>query len=193
MMDRIYIHDKVFVPFLSGTRISGIIDEVAGKVNSDFIPLYGTYADGPREDVPVVLCVMNGAALFTSELLVRLKFPMELASVKVSSYVGTRSTGEIKEIHKLVTDVTGRRVLVCEDIVDTGITVSRIKDMLYERGAADVRICTMLLKPEVFKDRMHLDYVGLEIPNDFVVGFGLDYDELGRNLKDIYVLEEQNG
>ena len=89
----------------------------------------------------------------------------------------------------LSTDVSGKTVIVCEDIVDTGTTIVELKQKLFDKGAKDVKICTMLLKPEVFKDRCKLDYVGAEIPNRFIVGFGLDYDELGRNLKDIYVLE----
>ena len=191
-MDRIHIHDKFFVPFLGHDRISAAIDKLADKLNSDFVPVYGTYARPLREDVPIALCVMNGASLFTTELLCRLKFPVELTSIKVSSYVGTRSSGKLDEVHPLVADVKGRTVIICEDIVDTGVTIVGIREMLYAHGAAEVLVCTLLLKPEVFKDRLKLDYVGLEIPNAFVVGFGLDYNELGRNLKDIYVLDDSN-
>ena len=109
--------------------------------------------------------------------------------MKLSSYVGTSSTGVVREVMPLSTDIQGRTVIVCEDIVDTGNTIVELKKKLLAKGAKDVRICTMLLKPEVFQGRDKLDYVGAEIPNRFIVGFGLDYDELGRNLKDIYVLE----
>ena len=113
-----------------------------------------------------------------------------MCAIKLSSYSGTGSTGKILETLGLTSDVKGRRVLVCEDIVDTGNTMVALKKMLQDKGAADVRICTMLLKPDVFQDKMKLDYVGMEIPPKFIVGFGLDYDGLGRNLKDIYALSE---
>ena len=189
-METIYIHDKAFVPFIPASRVSEIIDALASRLNDDFIPVYGVYTDGPHEDTPVFLCVLNGAVMFTAGLIGRLRFPLQLASIKLSSYVGTRSTGEVRETQKLTCDVKGRTVVICEDIVDTGNTIAALKEKLLADGAREVKICTMLLKPEVFKDRIALDYVGAEIPNAFVVGFGLDYDEQGRNLEDIYVLKQ---
>ena len=188
-MDRVYIHDKVFVPFIPYEKVSQIIDGVADKINADFCCPDHTYERRCEEDIPVLLCILHGSVMFTGELMQRLSFPVELASMKLSSYVGTTSTGVVKEVMPLTTDIKGRTVIVCEDIVDTGNTIVELKKKLLEKGAKDVRICTMLLKPEVFKGRDKLDYVGAEIPNRFIVGFGLDYDELGRNLKDIYVLE----
>ncbi len=188
-MEKIHIHDKVFVPFMSYGQVSEIIDGVASRLNEDFRPVYGSYADDPKEDIPIVLCVLNGAIMFTGELLERLDFPVELVSMKLSSYSGTQSTGKVRELMGLTADVRGRTVIVCEDIVDTGTTIAALKASLLEKGAADVRICTMLLKPDVYKGDTALDYVGASIPNKFIVGFGLDYDEQGRNLKDIYVLE----
>lgn len=179
-MEKVHIHDKVFVPFMPYEQISQAIDAVADKLNKDFCG---------KNETPVLLCVLHGAIMFTGELMKRLDFPLELASMKLSSYVGTTSTGVVREVMPLSTDVSGKTVIVCEDIVDTGTTIVELKQKLLDKGAKDVKICTMLLKPEVFKDRCKLDYVGAEIPNRFIVGFGLDYDELGRNLKDIYVLE----
>ncbi len=188
-MEKVYIHDKVFVPFIPYERISEIIDSVAEKLNSDFCDASHSYACRQEEDVPVLLCVLHGSIMFTGELLKRLSFPVELASMKLSSYEGTSSTGVVRETMPLSTDVAGKTVIVCEDIVDTGNTIVDLKGKLLSKGARDVKLCTMLLKPDVFCGRCSLDYVGAEIPNRFIVGFGLDYDELGRNLKDIYVLE----
>jgi len=188
-MEKVYIHDKVFVPFMSYAQISRVIDEVADKLNADFCDSSHNYSSRQEEDVPVLLCVLHGSIMFTGELLKRLDFPVELASMKLSSYCGTTSTGVVKEVMPLSTDVAGKTVIVCEDIVDTGNTIVDLRQKLLSKGAKDVKLCTMLLKPDVFRGRCGLDYVGAEIPNRFIVGFGLDYDELGRNLKDIYVLE----
>ena len=137
-----------------------------------------------------MLCVLNGSIPFTGELLTRLEFNCELVSIKMSSYQGTKSTGTVLNMMGLTADVRGRRVIICEDIVDTGNTIVALKELLLDKGATDVKICTMLFKPEVYKKDVRLDYVGMAIPNAFIVGFGLDYDELGRNLKDIYVIDE---
>ncbi len=181
-MDKVVLFDKTFKPFIDNSTIESAIDRISDTINADF----GKSTD----DIPLVLCVLNGAIMFTGELLKRLSFPLEVCAIKLSSYSGTGSTGKILETLGLTSDVKGRRVLVCEDIVDTGNTMVALKKMLQDKGAADVRICTMLLKPDVFQDKMKLDYVGMEIPPKFIVGFGLDYDGLGRNLKDIYALSE---
>ena len=177
----IKIHDKVFKPLISHDRILEAINGVAERVNEDFRDC---------EDVPIVLCVLNGSIPFTGELLTRLKFNCELVSIKMSSYQGTKSTGTVLNMMGLTADVRGRRVIICEDIVDTGNTIVALKELLLDKGATDVKICTMLFKPEVYKKDVRLDYVGMAIPNAFIVGFGLDYDELGRNLRDIYVIDE---
>ena len=180
-MDKIVLHGKTFKPFIPNERIEKAIDEVAAKVNHDFAGC---------EDIPVVLCVLNGAIMFTGELLKRLDFNMELISIKLTSYQGTTSTGTVLNIMGLTGDVRGRRVIITEDIVDTGNTIVALKEMLLDKGAKEVKICTMLMKPDVYKKDAVLDYVGMAIPNAFIVGFGLDYDELGRNYKDIYVIDE---
>ena len=180
-MDKIKLHDKTFRPFIPYAEIEKAIDGVAEKINRDF--------EG-SQDVPVVICTMNGAMLFTSELFKRLHFDCELGSVKLASYRGTKSSGTVLTVQGLTADVKGRRVIACEDIVDTGNTIIALQELLMNQGAAEVRICTMLLKPDVYDKDVKLDYVAMEIPNDFIVGFGLDYDELGRNYKDIYVLDK---
>ncbi len=180
-MNKITLFDKTFKTFIPYERIMSAIDDVAEKVNNDF--------EG-CEDVPVLLCVLNGSIIFTAELMKRLKFNCQIVSTKLTSYEGTNTTGKVKQAMGLTADLTGKRVIVVEDIVDSGNTIVELKRILAEHGAAESRICTLLLKPDAYKKDIKLDYVAMEIPNDFIVGFGLDYDELGRNLKDIYVLDK---
>ena len=182
MEEKIKLHDKVFKPYIRHDRIIAAIDDVAEKLNRDFYHC---------PDVPVILCVLNGSIPFTGELLQRITFPCQVISIKMSSYQGTQSTGTVLNVMGLTSSVKGRRVIICEDIVDTGNTIVALKEMLIDKeGAAEVRIATMLLKPEVYNKPEKLDYVGMEIPNAFIVGFGLDYNELGRNIRDIYVIDE---
>ncbi|MCQ2149071.1 MAG: hypoxanthine phosphoribosyltransferase [Bacteroidales bacterium] len=180
-MDKIKILDKTFRPFITNEKILQTVDNVANRINEDF---------KGSNDVPVFICVLNGAIVFTGELLQRINFPCELVSIKLSSYQGTKSTGTVLNIMGLTGDVRGRRVIICEDIVDTGNTIVALKELLLDKGCADVRICTMLLKPDVYRKDVKLDYVGMEIPDKFILGFGLDYNEVGRNSKDIYIIDE---
>ena len=119
----------------------------------------------------------------------RLDFDVDLMSIKLSSYQGTSSTGQVRTEMGLTGDVAGKEVIIVEDIVDTGRTIESLVRILHEKGASVVKVCTMLLKPEMYNKDIALDYVAMEIPDDFIVGFGLDYDGLGRNYKDIYVLD----
>lgn len=180
-MDKVKYYDKVFKPFITNDRIEKIIDEVAAKLNADF--------EG-KDERPMFLCVLNGAIMFTAGVMKRCNFDAELVSIKMSSYTGTKSTGTVLVPLGLTSDVAGRTVIIFEDIVDTGNTIVALKELLISKGAKDVRICTMLMKPEIYAKSEKLDYVGAEIPNAFIVGYGLDYDELGRNLPDIYVLDQ---
>ena len=181
MEKKIKLHDKVFKPYLSNEEIEAAIDRLAERVNAD-------YEDS--EEIPIFLCVLNGAIMFTAAMMKRLRFKAELVSIKLSSYQGTSSTGTVLIPIGLTAPVEGRKVIIFEDIVDTGNTIVALKEMLLSKGAKEVRICTMLMKPEVYAKDTVLDYVGMEIPNAFIVGYGLDYDELGRNLPDIYVMDE---
>lgn len=180
-MEKITLKDKTFRKAISYEQLSAAIDNVASRINGDF---------KNSEDVPVLLCVLNGSIMFTAELMKRLQFNCQVVSVKLTSYQGTGTTGNVKQALGLTSDIRGRRVIVVEDIVDTGNTIVELKRILEENGAAESRICTLLYKPEAYKKDVVLDYVAMEIPNDFIVGFGLDYDELGRNYKDIYVLDK---
>ena len=180
-MERITLYDKTFRTLIPYSKLMEAVDDVAEKINKDF--------EGCT-DIPVLLCVLNGSIMFMGELMKRLRFNCQIVSTKLTSYEGTSTTGRVKQALGLTADIKGKRVIVVEDIVDTGNTIVELKDILAENGAAESKICTLLLKPEAYKKDIVLDYVAMEIPNEFIVGFGLDYDELGRNLKDIYVLDE---
>lgn len=181
-MEKVTLYDKTFRKFIQYEKLSAAIDVVAEKINQDF--------EG-CEDIPILLCVLNGSIMYTAELMKRLRFNCQIVSTKLTSYVGTETTGKVKQAMGLTADITGKRVIVVEDIVDSGNTIVALKQILEEKGAKESRICTLLLKPDAYKKDIPLDYVAMEIPNDFIVGFGLDYDELGRNLKDIYILDPE--
>lgn len=179
-MGNVRLYDKSFRPFIPYDKIEEAIDTVALRLNKDY---------GGSTDVPVLLCVLNGSILFTAELMKRLSFKCEVVSIKLSSYSGTESTGNVRQVMGMTGSVEGKRVIIVEDIVDTGKTIVDLKRILSEKGAVESKVCTLLLKPDKYHEDIPIDYVAMEIPNDFIVGFGLDYDELGRNSKDIYVLD----
>ena len=180
-MEKITLKDKTFKKFIRYEQISSAIDAVADKINADFRGC---------NDVPILLCVLNGSIMFMGELMKRLEFDCQIVSTKLSSYEGTSTTGKVKQALGLTADIRDRRVIIVEDIVDSGNTVVALKQIMENNGAREACICTLLMKPDTYKKDIVIDYVGMNIPNDFIVGFGLDYDELGRNYKDIYVLDE---
>ncbi len=180
-MEKITLYDKTFKRFIPYDRLMEAIDRVAEKINDDFEDC---------KDIPILLCVLNGSIMFMGELMKRLRFNLQTVSIKLTSYEGTSTTGRVKQALGLTSDIKGRRVIIVEDIVDSGNTIVELKEILAENGATESKVCTLLLKPDAYKKDVALDYVAMEIPNDFIMGFGLDYDELGRNLKDIYVLDK---
>lgn len=179
-MERIKVHDKYFKIFIPNSQIEEAIKKTAEKINNDF----------SDEDCPIFLSVLTGSFMFTASLMKEIKFECEMAFIKLSSYSGTQSTGTIKQVMGLTKDVKGRKVIIIEDIVDTGKTIMALLKILENAGAADVKICTLIHKPDSYKEKAKLDYVAINIPNDFIVGYGLDYDEYGRQYKDIYVLDQ---
>ena len=179
-MEKVTLKDKTFKKFISYEKIAASIDVVAEKINADFQGC---------TDLPVLLCVLNGSIMFMGELMKRLNFNCQIISTKLTSYEGTNTTGKVKQALGLTSSIEGRRVIIVEDIVDSGNTIVELKRILQENKAAESKICTLLLKPDAYKKDIKIDYVAMEVPNDFIVGFGLDYDELGRNLKDIYTLD----
>lgn len=177
-MKTVTIKDKEFDLFLTEEVIEKAIDNVAARLNKDLA----------GKD-PLFICVLNGSFMYASELMKRVSIPCEVSFVKMSSYKGTSSTGKIKEIYGLEEDIKGRTVVIVEDIVDTGYTMSLMLDQLVCDEPENILVTTLLLKPDALKHDIKLDYVALEIPSDFIVGFGLDYDGYGRNLPDIYKIK----
>lgn len=178
MSEKVTLLDKTFVKYILSDRIDAEIARLAAEITLEY-----------RYDDPIMLITLNGAIVFAVDLLKQLDFPCRVSCVKLSSYSGTESTGTINSLIGLNEDVRGKRILILEDIVDTGRTYIHLHDMLMEAGAKDVRIATMTMKPEAYKADLPVHYVGLNIPNKFVVGRGLDYDGYGRNLSDIYQVE----
>lgn len=176
-MSVIQIRDKKFSLSIPDTEILAAVKKVALQINED---LAGTN--------PLFICVLNGAFMFAADLLKEINFPCEVTFVKLSSYSGLVTSGSVKEIIGLNESVVGRNVVVVEDIVDTGITMERILDSLAAKGAKDVHVATFLQKPDALQRDIKIDYIAMKIPNDFIVGYGLDYDGYGRNLKDIYTV-----
>lgn len=181
-MEKIKLFDKTFRLFIRNAEIEAAIDKVAEQINKE---------NEGCCDIPVILCVLNGSMMFTSALMKRFTFNCELVTIKLASYAGTSSTGEVKELMGFTADVRGRRVYVIEDIVDTGTTIVELEKKLKEHGAASIKICTLLFKPESYHKDLPIDYVGISIPKAFIVGYGLDYNEVGRNFEDIYVIDEE--
>lgn len=175
----ITIKDKNFETYLSQEKISGRIKELARQIAKDY--------EG-RD--PLLVGVLNGSLYFLADLTLQLEKEVEIAFIRYQSYEGTSSTGDFKVTLPLDSLVADRDILLIEDIVDTGRTIEKIKSDLNELNPGSVEIVSLLLKPEVFGNRFPVKYVGFEIPEKFVVGFGLDYDGRGRNLRDIYVLSE---
>ena len=178
-MNTIQIKDKKFVPYIDRKKIQEAIQKVAARINEDL-----------AGQNPLFICVLNGAFVFAADLFREITIDSEITFMRMKSYSGTQSTGRVKEIQGLGKDITGRTVVVVEDIVDTGYTIQHIKEQLRARNPKDIRVASLLFKPEALKCDIKVDYVALEIPNAFIVGYGLDYDEQGRNLKDIYVISE---
>jgi hypoxanthine phosphoribosyltransferase len=174
---KITIKDKQFKPFITAKQIDEAVKKVAERINSDL-----------KDESPVFLVVLNGSFMFASDLLKEVSIPCEITFIKVASYHGTSSSGSVSELIGLTEDLSGRTVVIVEDIVDTGVTLEKLVAILTRKNVKQIKVAAALLKPESYKKEFKVDYVGLEIGNDFVVGYGLDYDGLGRNLKEIYVL-----
>lgn len=175
----IKIKDKSFEIYLPADKLQKRINELAEEISEDY-----------KEKDPLVIGVLNGSMYFLTELTLQLEKEVEIAFVKYKSYEGTASSGKFKVAMPFNERVEERDVLLVEDIVDTGRTIQKIKTDIEHLKPASVEVISLLLKPDVFKDKFPVKYVGFEIPEKFVLGYGLDYDGRGRNLRDIYVLAE---
>jgi hypoxanthine phosphoribosyltransferase len=179
-MSFIKVHDKNFIKFIHSETIQHAVSEIADKINHDLV--------GKN---PLFLIVLNGAFMFASDLLKRIHIPCQISFVKLSSYIGTRSTSAVRELIGLDEVLTGRSVVIVEDIIDTGITMGVTIEKLKKLQANEVFIATLLFKPDSFQMNFDINYIGIKIPNDFIVGYGLDYNGHGRNYPDIYKIIDE--
>lgn len=171
------IKDKFFKKFITPSELEKRVNELACEINNEF-----------AEKNPLLIGVLNGSFIFLSDLFKKITIDCEVCFIRVASYQKTSSSGKVKEIIGLNEDISGRDIIIVEDIVDTGLTISEIKRQLGEKSPASLKIMTLLYKPDAIKTDVTLDYVGFEIENKFVVGYGLDYDGFGRNIDEILVL-----
>ena len=174
------LKDKNFEKFILNDDIQAKVSELSDRINTEL-----------KGEKPLFVVVLNGAFIFASDLLKKVTIDCEIAFVKLTSYKGTESSGVVQQIIGLDLDIKGRTVVIIEDIVDTGLTLDHFRKTLSEMEPARVLIATCLLKPDAFKMRFPVEYVCFSIPNEFVVGYGLDYDGLGRNSNDIYKIVEE--
>lgn len=179
-MKQVSYNGLTFEPFIEREKIQARILELAREITEQY-----------RGRRPLLVCVLNGAFPFAAELFLNIDTDAEISFIRLKSYEGTSNTGTVKEIMGLHDDIEGRPVILVEDIVDTGQTIKRLVDTVSAKNPAEVKIATLLFKPESLQCDVKPDYVGFAIPPKFIIGFGLDLDGLARNLQDIYVLKEQ--
>ena len=178
-MDSIQIKDKKFAVSIRQEDIQKEVIRVANEINRDL--------EGKS---PLFLSVLNGSFMFTADLMKHITIPCEISFIKLASYQGVSSTGVIKEVIGINEDLAGRTIVIVEDIVDTGFTMQRLLDTLGTRNPKDIHIASLLVKPDKLKVNLNIEYNAMRIPNDFIVGYGLDYDGFGRNYPDIYTVIE---
>jgi hypoxanthine phosphoribosyltransferase len=176
-MSRIVVKDKTFETSMPEAQIKWRVKELAREISQDM--------EGKN---PLFLAVLNGAFVFAADLMREMTVPCEISFVKLASYQGTTSSGKVKEVMGINEDLAGRHVIILEDIVETGLTIQQMIESIGTRNPASVSVCTLFFKPDRLKANIDLDYVAFDIPNDFIVGYGLDYDQQGRGLKDLYTL-----
>jgi len=176
-MDTLKVLDKTFVNFIPHLRIQETIARMAADLDRDM-----TGKD------PLFLAVLNGSFIFAADLFKQIKMPSRISFVKMASYIGTGSSGKVDQLIGLQEVITGQHVIILEDIIDSGLTITKLLEHLHSLQPASIRIATLLFKPDAFQANFKIDYLGISIPNNFVVGYGLDYNGYGRNSKDIFTL-----
>lgn len=174
------ILNKTFAPFLSRDVLEARISELASQISSDY-----------QGQCPVFVVVLNGAFIFASDLIKKISIECEVTFIRLSSYTQTTSSGKVREIIGLEEKLADRPVIIIEDIVDTGLTMAMLVAQIRDKNPSSIQIATLLHKPEALQTKVDMRYIGFEIDNKFVVGYGLDYDGLGRNLDEIYVLASE--
>lgn len=178
-MEDVKVYDKTFRLSIPEEELLMAIDGMASEITKDY-----------KDKDPVFLAVLNGVFIFASDLFKRLNFPCSISFVKLASYQGTATSGNVKKLIGLNEDLKGREVIILEDIIDTGLSMKTLIPQIEELNPVNIRIASLLFKPDAFKGDYSVDYIGMNIPNDFIVGYGLDYNGYGRNLKQIYTLVE---
>ncbi|MCD7961973.1 MAG: hypoxanthine phosphoribosyltransferase [Rikenellaceae bacterium] len=179
-MKTVTLHGRTFVKSIDNATIVKAVENLAAKLSAELV----------GEEMPLFVGVLNGSFMFAAELLKNIECPCEVTFVRMNSYSGTSSTGKVESVISIKENVKGRSVIVLEDIVETGKTIYAIREQLIENGAGNVRFASLFFKPSLYKGNSDDFYRAMEIPDDFIVGFGLDYDGLGRNLKDVYAIKE---
>ncbi len=177
----IKLHDKYFEPFLNEAEIKAAVKKIAQEIAADY-----------KNEVPIFVGVLNGAFMFVSDLLKEYPHPCEVTFVKLSSYHGLTSTGIVETLLDVSEDIEGRSIIILEDIIDTGRTLQKLVHLFSNTHVKEFKIASLFYKSEIYNGEYTIDYVGLEIPTKFIVGYGLDYNELGRNLKEVYQLNQTN-
>ena len=177
-LESIKVRDKEFEVYLKDSDIQQRVATIAEEINKEY-----------KSKNPLFIGILNGSFMFASDLMKTVNIPSEIAFIRMSSYKGMSSSGAAKQVLGLQENVFGRHLILIEDIIDTGITMAQVINFFQERGPKSIKVATLLLKPEKLEKNLKLDFVGFEIPEKFVVGYGLDYDGHGRNLKDIYQLK----
>lgn len=176
-MSVVQILDKKFKTSIPASEIKERVKAVAERINNDL-----------KDKNPLFLAVLNGSFIFAADLMREITIPCEISFVKLASYQGTTSTGKITEVIGINEELSGRCIVIVEDIVDTGLTMKRMLETLGTRSPAEIHICTLLVKPDKLQVDLNIEYAAMKIPNDFIVGYGLDYNQQGRNLPDIYTV-----
>lgn len=178
-METIQIHDKQFVPFINSDKIDRYVEFLANQIAADLDP----------NEVPIFIGILNGSFMFAADFVRKYKHECHITFVKMASYEGVNSTGKIKHLVGINEELEGRTVVILEDIIDTGNTLAEIYDIFRDKKVKQLKIATLFFKPDVFRKELPIDYIGKSIEDKFIVGYGLDYDGLGRNLPDIYQLK----
>ncbi|TMM58154.1 adenylate kinase [Maribacter algarum] len=177
----IKLQDKYFKPFLSQAEIQIAVEDLARKISADH-----------KNETPIFIGVLNGAFMFVADFLKAYEYPCEVSFVKLSSYQGLTSTGIVETLLDPPENIEGRTVIILEDIIDTGRTLKELVHLFSNTNVKEFKIATLFYKSEIYNGEYSIDYVGIEIPNKFIVGYGLDYNELGRNLKEVYQLNQKH-
>ena len=177
-MNKVKLGDKNFRTFINSDELTQAIDSLAKKINIEY-----------ANKAPVFICVLNGSFMFAAELIKRFNYECSVTFIKLSSYDGVKSSGSIDNLIGLNENITEKDVIIVEDIVDSGLTVESISQDILKSNPRSLEIATLLFKPKAYKKKIRIKYPAIEVGNEFLVGFGLDYNGLGRNLKEIYIIE----